>query len=194
MKACRIKDGAIKNPYNKVVCGVGYFGVGEYSSRIYGVKTKSYNIWRGMLKRCYCGEDNPRNSSYSNHTVDVSWHNFQNFAKWFEENYVDGWELDKDLLQIGLDEKIYSDKTCIFLSPKDNKKLMSITSKKNSLTGESNIRKRSSGNFTVVICGECLGTFKSIKDAIEARDNYKKDVVAELMKNVVACYHAQKED
>lgn len=28
-----IKMGQIKNPYHRTVCGIGYYGVGEYTSR-----------------------------------------------------------------------------------------------------------------------------------------------------------------
>ena len=41
------------------------------------------------------------------------WHNFQNFAQWHEENYIEGFVLDKDILQKG--NKIYSPENCCFV-------------------------------------------------------------------------------
>ena len=50
------------------------------------------------------------------------WHNFQNFARWVEENIYfidrDKINLDKDILQKG--NKIYSPDTCIFVPQKIN--------------------------------------------------------------------------
>ena len=49
----------------------------------------------------------------------AEWHNFQVFAKWFDENYMEGFQLDKDIKIEG--NKIYSSGTCLFVSPTNNK-------------------------------------------------------------------------
>jgi hypothetical protein len=41
------------------------------------------------------------------------------FKKWFDVNYIEGYDLDKDLLSTGI--KIYSPQTCVFLPPEINK-------------------------------------------------------------------------
>ena len=55
--------------------------------------------------------------TYDDCIVCEEWHNFQNFAEWYEENYyeVDGKPtfLDKDILIKG--NKIYSPQTCVFV-------------------------------------------------------------------------------
>ena len=47
------------------------------------------------------------------------WLNFQNFAKWYKDNLLKiskvNFQLDKDLLQENIENKIYSPETCIFL-------------------------------------------------------------------------------
>ena len=104
-------DKRIKNPYRKSFLGVGYIGVGKYSSK----NTKIMNCWNNMLKRCY--KEDSKDITYDDCIVCEEWHNFQNFAEWYEENYyeVDGKPtfLDKDILYKG--NKIYSPQTCVFV-------------------------------------------------------------------------------
>lgn len=116
-----IKGGYVKNPYHKTVYGIGYFGVGKYTSiGVKGDKNKkkclSYSKWQGMLFRCYSESGQLKYPTYKNVTVCKEWHNYQNFAKWFEENYkphMAGWHLEKDILTKG--NKIYSPETCCFV-------------------------------------------------------------------------------
>ena len=109
-------DKRIKNPYRKSFLGVGYIGVGKYSSK----NTKIMNCWNNMLKRCY--KEDSKNITYDDCIVCEEWHNFQNFAEWYEENYyeVDGKPtfLDKDILIKG--NKIYSSQTCVFAPKRIN--------------------------------------------------------------------------
>lgn len=72
----------------------------------------SYNYWVSMLRRCYNNDEN-KNKTYKGCTVCEEWKYFSNFKCWFEENYVDGWEIDKDILVKG--NRIYSPKTCCFV-------------------------------------------------------------------------------
>ena len=101
--------GTIKNPNLRNIFNVGYIGVGEYPVKINYKTTISFSVWYGMLRRCYECKSLMRHPTYKDVTVCEEWHNFQNFAKWFEENYVEGWVLDKDILSKG--NKIYSPET-----------------------------------------------------------------------------------
>lgn len=105
-----ILNGNIKNPYHKSVWGVGYFGIGKYNSKTH---CKIYQTWQGMLERCYDTKFQSKHPTYKGCLVDKVWHNFQNFAEWFEENYKEGFVLDKDILFKG--NKIYSPETCCFV-------------------------------------------------------------------------------
>jgi hypothetical protein len=108
-----IKKGCIKNPYHNSVYEVGYFGVGLYNSNI-----KAYPIWYNMLSRCYSKKQQTKRPSYKGCTVAEEWHNFQVFAKWYEDNCVEDYHLDKDILIKG--NKIYSPETCCFVPQEVN--------------------------------------------------------------------------
>ena len=114
-----IKTGKIKNPYHPSVCGVGYFGVGEYKAKIDGKPTPEYGTWNNMIQRCYDKKYQENHPTYKGTIVCEEWLNFQNFSKWYEDNYpkIEGvnFDLDKDLLQEGVENKVYSPETCVFL-------------------------------------------------------------------------------
>lgn len=117
----QFKLGNINNPYHRSVLGVGMIGVGEYSARINGEKTIQYKTWFNMLNRCYNKKYHSRHT-YENTKVCNEWHNFQNFAKWFDENYyaIDGerMQLDKDILVKNNNK--YCPDSCIFVPQKIN--------------------------------------------------------------------------
>lgn len=119
----KFKDGGVKCPCERSVYGVGYFGNGEYKAWENGKNTRIYNTWYDMLKRCYDKEYHKKQPTYKNCTVCDEWLNFQNFARWYEENYyeIEGEVmcLDKDILFKG--NKIYSTDTCIFVPQTINK-------------------------------------------------------------------------
>jgi len=105
----QFEQGKLKNPYHPSVYGVGYFGEGRYKSAIDKIKTPYYMAWKGIMYRCYT-DIKP---TYKDVIVCKEWHNFQNFAEWFEENNIEGFQLDKDILIKG--NKIYSPDTCCFV-------------------------------------------------------------------------------
>lgn len=74
---------------------------------------KFYNTWKNMLKRCYCSKWHQNNPSYINCSISKEWIYLSNFKKWFDENYVPGYQLDKDLLYPG--NKVYGPKTSSFV-------------------------------------------------------------------------------
>lgn len=108
-----IRKGKIRNVFHKGLCHVGYLGDGIYVPSVNRKKTKAYYIWSAMIQRCYDPRIKERHSTYIGCSVDSEWHNLQNFAKWFEENYREGYQLDKDILVKG--NKIYSPDTCCFV-------------------------------------------------------------------------------
>lgn len=109
----QIKDGTIKDVMRPLIAGKGFVGKGDYIPRINGVLSDGYTVWRNMLIRCYDENSRHLNPTYLNCTVCEEWHNYQNFAKWFDENYIKGYHLDKDILFPN--NKIYSPKTCVFV-------------------------------------------------------------------------------
>ena len=75
-------------PFDLTVHGVGYRGIGMYKDE------RIYTRWVNMLKRCYSQFSD---TYYEDVFVNKNWHNFQNFAEWYSENYVEGFVLDKTL-------------------------------------------------------------------------------------------------
>lgn len=124
--------GSVRNPYFKSVYGVGYLGDGQYVSSINHKETLQYKTWNHMLRRVYKKYTN-KDASYYDCLVCNEWHNFQNFAKWHDENYytVDNEEihLDKDFKNKA---RVYSPENCIFLPRNINMILI----KRKSLRGE----------------------------------------------------------
>ena len=102
----------VYNPYNKSVYGIGYLG--ETTSRINGKSKKSYNVWRQMLKRCYNIKTYTNRPTYKNCIVCDEWLCYENFEKWYNENYYEipneKMCLDKDILK--KNNKIYSPLYC----------------------------------------------------------------------------------
>lgn len=111
------KKGNIKNPYFRSYLDVGYFGEGVYKAKTNGIKTKAYTFWGSMLTRCYSKTSRDSYKKYEDVKVCKEWHNFQNFAKWYEENYnpetMEGWQLDKDIICPECRE--YSPENCAFV-------------------------------------------------------------------------------
>jgi hypothetical protein len=124
-----VKTGEIKNPYHRSVHGVGFMGLGMYSKPLIKKHRHYYLIWKGILERCYNEKTLKRCPTYKDVTVCEEWHNFQNFAEWFEENWKpwmdNTWHLDKDILAIG--NKVYSPETCAFVPQEINNLFKSFT-------------------------------------------------------------------
>lgn len=101
--------GSFRDPYARVVEGVGYMGVGVHCSR-----SRAFNVWNNMIKRCYEKIKAHNNVTYEGCSVESSWHNYQNFAEWYYKQLNNGVnELDKDLLVRG--NKVYSEDTCTLI-------------------------------------------------------------------------------
>lgn len=116
-----IKKGEVNYPYHLSVLGVGYLGVGVTNK-------KSLSKWRSMLNRCYNSDYKDTHPTYEKIEVCKEWLNYQNFKKWYEDNYIENFELDKDILVKG--NKIYSPETCCFIPQEVNKVFTKTNSKR----------------------------------------------------------------
>jgi hypothetical protein len=97
------------SPYCKTVCGVGFMGEGIYSH-----SHKSKDTWMQMIHRIH--SDKKKRGIYEDVEICNEWYNFQNFAKWYDDNYYELDEcmsLDKDII----DKKArrYSPETCLLV-------------------------------------------------------------------------------
>lgn len=115
-QAQHLDTGSIKDPYQPSVLGVGYFGESKEKSEHH---KKIYQMWRNMLTRCYCEKYQAKNPTYIGCKVADEWHNFQNFAKWVDNNpnFTDKCQIDKDILGDGT---LYSPSTCKLVSCAEN--------------------------------------------------------------------------
>lgn len=177
-----LENGSIRNPYLPEVCGVGYVGVGDYSSRSHGngKVNKVYRDWANMILRCYSEKYRHITPTYADVTVCEEWHNFQNYAEWSSGQYKeDDWELDKDLLIKG--SKIYSPSTCVYVPQEINTLLINNKTKRGDLligVGRSKNRFRA----RIVRYGKLvhLGCFATEIEAYycykKAKERYVKEV------------------
>lgn len=110
-----------KSKIKPSVYGLGFIGEGKYRASVKGVMTPQYRRWINMMERCYSPLYHKRHPTYKDCSVCDEWLNFQNFAKWFDENKPKDnlkYHLDKDLKFSG--NKIYSPEFCSFVSPNEN--------------------------------------------------------------------------
>ena len=184
-----------------MIFGIGYLGYNgrdlvaaklqnKILARENGIKTLTYKAWEHMLGRCYHEKTQQANAkTYIDCSVDESWHNFQNFAEWFNKRYKPGYQLDKDLLIKG--NRIYSENTCCLIPEEINKALE--TSKAKRKEGiPLGVTIIVTNNGTEVIYAryirKYLGTFSDINSAWLAykqeKENYLK-LLAEKYKNEI---------
>ena len=92
--------------HKKLVCGVGVNDISYCPKPI-------YQKWVSMIKRCYSPKSLNTHKTYQDCSVSDEWLVLSNFKSWCERYYIEGYDLDKDLLVKG--NKVYSPETCCFL-------------------------------------------------------------------------------
>lgn len=169
------KRGTVKNPYDITVYGVGYLGVGEYVCWVEGEHTSHYTLWENILARCYNEKDRHNRPTYKDCIVCDEWLNFQNFAKWYDENAYDTGDgsrlhIDKDILVS--DNKTYSPDTCILVPQPIN--MLFMTKSKKIDSDLPNGINRSMNGYKAQYNAKHLGTFKTLKEAIVQRETERR--------------------
>ena len=119
-----IKNGNVKDRYLPSVYGVGIIGT-KYPSEVNRVKTKEYELWCNMLRRCYSDSFKKKQPTYEGCEVGDKFKSYEYFYEWCHKQIgfgVDGngnpFHLDKDLLVKG--NKVYSEDSCVFLPQEIN--------------------------------------------------------------------------
>lgn len=102
-------------------------GVGIVDVEITESLKKAYACWRAMIRRATSEEYKDRKGSYRNCAVDHEWLVFSNFLKFFNENYIEGYQLDKDILVKG--NKRYSADVCCFVPAELNGLVVNLNGK-----------------------------------------------------------------
>jgi len=73
---------------------------------------RSYDIWKGIHRRVY--KPKPQEvKNYFGCSVCEEWMIYSNFKKWYDEHYIEGYHIDKDILVKG--NKIYGPEYCCFV-------------------------------------------------------------------------------
>lgn len=181
------KIGRIKCPYEKRFYNKGYLGEGKYKVSENRQMTKACHLWIHMLERCYDEQHRYKHQAYADVNVCDEWLNFQNFAKWYYDNYYEiqgeQMELDKDILHKG--NKVYSPDNCIFVPERIN-----ILFVKND---------KSRGEYPIGVCydkksnkfrSRCntldkrihLGFFETPEKAFQAYKEFKEKYIKEVAK------------
>ena len=122
-----IRNGKVKDPYAPSVCGVGVLGT-RYPSSEYGVQTKEYKLWTGMLTRCYNNSFKKQRPTYEGCEVSDKFKSYEYFYEWCHKQTGfsnEGWQLDKDLLTKG--NKVYNESACVFIPSEINSLLINCT-------------------------------------------------------------------
>lgn len=122
-----------KRNSGKLIYGVGVCDAITINPKT-GERLKSYTLWKAMLRRSYSRStpsEREKHKSYDNVSVCERWHKFSSFLE--DLPLIEGYEewiknevrmtLDKDLKQKGVENKVYSLETCVFISQAENTRI-----------------------------------------------------------------------
>ena len=118
VRADILRQGTFKDRRAPSVLGVGFIGYGNHVAHKKGKATKKYTTWQNMFERCYCPKYQEKQPTYIGCSVAKEWHDFQVFGEWYEEHYIEGYHLDKDIIEEG--NRVYSPDYCKFVTQADN--------------------------------------------------------------------------
>lgn len=134
-----------------------------------------------MLTRCYSPKYHEQFLTYTNCKVCEDWKTLSKFKEWFDKNYIEGYELDKDILVKR--NKVYSPETCCFIPREIN----GFLTKSNKVRGSFPIGVcfyKPNGKYkaSIAIRGKVkhLGYFETPVEAFEAYKKEKESHVKEL--------------
>ncbi len=176
IKVSCLKNGRVKNPFKKSVCSVGFIGSQAKTDK------NIYKLWHNMLVRCYDINYHKKYSTYKNIEVCEEWHNYTNFEKWYRENYIEGFELDKDILCPEC--KIYSPETCCFVPNEINQQFKQ--SKKGNEVGTKVYKHY--GKYIAKIKINNINNHIGIFDTIDQACNAYKQEKEKLIKGLAIKY------
>ena len=171
--------GNVKNPYDRDLYGVGYFGVGKWKVKDEtGKWSRVYLCWRHMLERCYHEKSSWQYPAYYGIcTVCEEWKCFQTFADWYKAREYDVNErlhLDKDIKHPG--NTVYSPENCILVP----QRLNAIFINKSNKRGLPNGIYRNRNKFTVKYNEKSLGVYENINDAYLVYTKEKKKEIIKM--------------
>lgn len=161
-----------------MVYGVGVIGSGKHKSSEKGIPTKKYRKWVSMIGRCYDEKVRIKNPSYNNCTVSKCWLDFQNFGDWYDDNFREGCQLDKDILIKG--NEIYGPDTCCFVPLEVN--YLIIRNKRGEYpVGVSKRLNKFHAFISLNNKNTRLGSFDTVEEAFQAYKTAKEKHIKEVV-------------
>jgi hypothetical protein len=158
----------------KLIFGVGTNDLlGESAS-------KACMVWSDMLRRCYTKEMQAKFPSYIGCSVCEEWKRLSNFKVWFDINYIEGWQLDKDI--IVKNNKIYSPETCCFVPNDINTVIIKPVKSKCIYRGVSFDKVNNKYRASITMYGKPnnLGRYKTPEEAFNVYKKVKERHIKEL--------------
>lgn len=167
---------------------VHIFGINDadylVQPRINGIKYMCpyYDVWQGMLRRCYSQESLRKRPTYFGCTVCKDWHLFSNFRAWMKTQDWKDKSLDKDI--ITPNNKVYSPDNCVFVT----KDINSLLNKNEVIRGRYPLGVSAKGSgFRAKISAYgksvWIGTYKTIEEAESAYKQYKYRLLLDIAKS-----------
>ena len=185
------KNGSIKNPYHKSICGVACVGLmsdgSKPKTRENGKDSREYKVWYDMVKRCYSSKYHEKNPSYKDCEVCQRWLVFANFLE--DIKSIEGYELwrdnpnqrialDKDIKSS--DSKVYCLENCCFVTQSENSK------ERYERCGNSFGVQPTKVYGVNVKTGECTKVFNSINEASRELDIHISNI-SHCLNNYYGC-------
>lgn len=171
-----LNGGSIRNPYHPSVHGIGFIGVGAYTASVNRQITLEYSVWQSMIARCYSDVSQITRPTYIGYSVDVRWHNFQNFAQWYcnQPGYNKGYDIDKDILHEG--NLVYSPETCVLVPKEINNLFRDFSNRSNGRELPTGVTKRAN-RYRAYGKRASLGTFDTVELARDAYIEHRRNEV-----------------
>ena len=143
------------------------------NNKTHGLRShRLYHTWNSMIQRC----TNPNHNKYKDYggrgiTVCEEWLDVKNFIEWCDQTYIEGMTLDR----IDNNNKGYNPDNCRWASKSEqaiNRRMKSINT--SGYTGVSYKIRDGVWTANIGINNKLkhLGTFLTIEEAVQARDNY----------------------
>ncbi|ELI5880902.1 hypothetical protein RRL34_002601 [Vibrio parahaemolyticus] len=126
--------------------------------------SKLYSTWNSMIQRAHSADWQQKYPSYADVRVCDEWQRASEFEKWFDANYVEGWQLDKDLFSETGHGVLYSAETCVFLPREINIFLMNMNSDSARNRDLKSIKQTATGRYSVRTRDKCE-TFDTLEEA-----------------------------
>lgn len=170
-KECALEDQKV------LIEGIGI------NDTLYGSETQSYAMWRNILSRCYNKKELQRHPTYQGCSVSDDWRYFSKFKAWYDANYIDGYEIEKDIIKKG--NKVYCEEYCCFVPRRVN--LLLVNQRRRRGKYPVGVVKNRLGHYDASIQmldrAHYLGQYKTPEDAFlaykRAKEMYIKKVAQE---------------